>query len=374
MQEPAHSTPESTRHPRIVAFDALRGWLMLLTVSGEILLDGIWHLSESAALRELFKEMAHSPWHGITYYDMGLPAYVLVMGASLGIAVHRRRERRTPGRELVGPVLRRAVILFALGILCNGGLQDPWPDVRLAGALQRLAICYAATYFLAWNLGWRALSALFVATMLGYWAMLEWVPFPGGTPGAYEMHDNLAAFVDSRFLPGAKYFGTWDSEGILSSLPAIATCVVGVLIGRLFLLAMPESRRFLLLAAIAVVSLVLAKPWSWVMPFNKPMWTSSFAMAVIGVVTAHLILFHFVAQWRGGTRLLYPLVVYGRNSLAAFVGDHLIDFREIALRLVGGSVALALGAWAGLGVALAVIGIQWALLFWLDRRKVHISI
>jgi predicted acyltransferase len=370
----AESDEERSIRRRVVAIDALRGWMMLLTVSADVLLAGLWELAPSVHVRQLLKEFTHAEWHGITYYDAGLPGYVFVMGAAIGLARYRARAKGTPGRTLVAKIIRRTAILFALGIVCTGGLTAPWPEVRLVGPLQRLAICYAAGCFLAWNFGWRSHAVLLVSILLGYWAMLAWIPYPGAELGRYSLEGNLVAFVDRMLLPGQKYHGTWDPEGILSTLPAIGTCLSGLLVGRLFLVPMTEVRRCALLFGGGAVAVAISILWSHVLPFNKALWTSSFALATGGAAMIHLAVLHSVSDVWLRPRLLRPLIVYGRNSIAAYVGDLLIDFPAIALRLVGGSVALFLGRWSGITTALVVIAMQWSILWWLDRRKIHIGV
>lgn len=343
---------------------------MLLQIAQPLLLAGVVPLVEHGATREfLQRHLDHSKWDGVSYLDLGLPGYIVVMGVSLQLALDRARARGARGRELITPTSLRVLLLIALGIVCNGGLSQPWPNVRLVGVLQRLAICYAFCSAVGWKLRWRGQAALLGALLVGYWMLMRWVPFPGMGDARFDGLANLAVYVDQSFLPGQKLYGSWDPEGLLTTIPALATSVAGLLLARLLVLPLTHSRRLLALLAVGAACIGSGKLWAAWFPINKYLWTSSFVLVAIGAIAVHLALLWLISEVWNGRHLLFPLLVYGRHSLVAYVSDQLIDLEWIALSLVGGSVALFFGKFAGLLLALTVIAIQWSFLLWLDRRR-----
>jgi predicted acyltransferase len=356
---------------RVLAIDLGRGWMMFLQIAHPFFLTGVLPLVAPPELQTfLIRHLEHSKWHGVNYLDLGLPGYIVAMGAALHLALQRARSNEKCGRDLLRPVLVRAALLFALGIVCNGGLREPWPDVRIAGVLQRLAICYLTGTLIGWYCRARTQALLVIALLLGYWALMAWVPFPGATADRYGGLVNLAAYVDAHYLPGRALYGSWDPEGILTTIPAVATCVAGLLFGRVFTASLLPKRRLQVLLAIGCAAIALGKLWATWFPINKYMWTSSFVLVTIGAISLHLLLFYVLADLLQLRRALLPLFIYGRHSLAAYISDQLIDFEWIALSLVGGSVALALGRASGLVLTVTVLLLQFSLLYWLERRGV----
>ena len=371
------STPRPAAVPdsgRVHSLDAMRGYTMFLTISLAFLGDAIGSFPGFPGARLLLRQFQHAPWDGMTYVDLGFPLYILVMGIALRLGLDRARERGgTNGRLLLG-VLQRSAVLFGLGFLCNGGFADPWPDVRILGVLQRLAICYLAGSIVFLHLGERMRAAVFAALLLGYWIMMKWIPVPGHGVGHFDPAGNLAAWVDGRFLPGRLSHGTWDSEGLLSTLPAIGTCVGGILLGKIFQTGWTARRRTLALAAVGVGGMVLGKAWAPWFPVNKYLWSSSYVLLAGGVACLHAVAFELVTGVWQRPRLVLPFLHYGRNSLAAYVGDQLLPFAAFGETLVGGSVALFLGRGAPLVMALVVVGLEWGILAQLYRRKIFIRL
>jgi predicted acyltransferase len=370
---PERSAP-STTSGRIHSLDAMRGYTMFLTISIGFLGEALASLSGHPLVRGFLLQFEHSPWNGLTYADLAFPLYVLVMGSALRLGLSRARERGSPRGVLMRGVLQRAAILFFLGFLCNGGFTEPWPEVRIAGVLQRLALCYLATSAVFLWLGDRMRAVTFAAILLGYWAMMAWIPVPGYGAGDLSPVGNLAAWVDERFLPGKAAYGTWDPEGILTTLPAIGTCLGGVLLGKIFELGWSGRRRVLALVLVGIVAVAIGKLWAPAFPINKHLWSSTFVLAAGGLACLHIAAFELICEVWGKWRLVLPFLHYGRNSLVAYAGDRLLPMGQFAETLVGGSVALALGPVAPLVLALVVIGIEWGILAQLYRRRIFVRL
>lgn len=360
---------------RIVGIDVARGYAMLLLVAIEPLWYGFRGFSDLPVLRTVFRQLTHPEWHGFRYVDFGFPGFLIIVGLVIPLSLDRRLERGQGRAELRWHMARRALVLFLLGIFYNGGLTEPWPDVRIAGVLQRIAICYLAAGLLYLHASTRARVAVTAGILLGYWGLLEWVPVPGYGAGNLTFQGNLAAYVDRLLLPGATYFGEagWDPEGIVSNLPAIATCLVGVLTTELVLRPRAEpGAQVRDLAMGGMAAIAAGYLWGFWFPLNKPLWTSSFVLVCSGLAWLHLAAFVLVADvWKSG--LVFPLVVVGANPLVAYIGAELLPLREIALRLVGGDVQALLGAAGPPVVAVTEVLVLWLLLFALYRRRMYVT-
>jgi predicted acyltransferase len=219
---------EPSTASRLASIDALRGFTIFWILGGDSL---AWALKEmSTGQQGLWRsvtafvsdQLQHVSWEGLTFYDFIFPLLIFVTGVSIVLSLSRLTERE--GRAVAHlRVLRRSLLLFVLGIVYYGGASDNWPDVRLLGVLQRIALCYLVASLLFLNLRIRGVVLALVALLVGYWALMTFVPVPEtGAPSLTE-EVNLARWIDVHYLPGRKWYGEWDPEGLLSTLPAIGT-------------------------------------------------------------------------------------------------------------------------------------------------------
>ncbi|MCA8956395.1 MAG: DUF5009 domain-containing protein [Planctomycetes bacterium] len=307
-----------TASHRRLALDAFRG----LTIAGMILVNnpGDWGA--------VFGPLRHAAWHGCTLADLVFPSFLFVVGVSISVALRRRVERRDPWGALTWRILRRGVLLFALGLWLAvfPGVEDfadwKWKDfgrLRIPGVLQRIALCYSVAAPLYLGLSGRLRLVLAVALLLGYQALLGWYPLAGG--GVSDLSDpqrNLVAVVDRAVFGVRLWRGTWDPEGLLSTVPALGTTLLGTWVGDLWLRdARPEAvaRRMF---GWGIVWALGGYVWSVWMPFNKPLWTGSYALWTAGLSASGLAACIWCEQRRGAA-VLRPFAVYGQNALLVFV-------------------------------------------------------
>jgi predicted acyltransferase len=324
------------RRERLVALDVFRG----LTIAGMLLVNdpGSWSA--------IYPPLEHAPWHGWTPTDLIFPFFLFIVG----ITTHLSLSRRDPA-TVRGKILRRGLLIVLIGLLLNAypffwwgkiaGNPDPvfWQRVvyrfqhlRFLGVLQRIGIAYIAAALLTLRTTLRQQIAIIGGILLGYWLVLTLIPVPGtGTIGAFlldEPSKTLAAWTD-RLILGTNHIWasskTWDPEGPLSTIPAIATAMLGVLAGRWITRRdKPLSERLVDLFGAGCLGMLAGSLWSWVFPINKNLWTSSYVVFTAGfacVVLAACIWLVDVKQVRGWTR---PFVIYGLNPLVAFAGSGLM--------------------------------------------------
>lgn len=380
------SSEASTPQPRrIGAVDALRGFSMICILGADAMAGSLWEMAGerpgfiSAIGRFLGNQFSHVQWDGFVFYDFIFPLFVFVTGVSIVFSLSRLAEREGKARAHMR-VLRRFLLLYALGVIYYGGLTEPWPDIRLLGVLQRIAICYLVASILFLNLPWRSLVAVCIAILMGYWALMALVPVPGVGAGSFLPDANLAQWFDAQYLPGSMWDGTSDPEGLLSTLPAIATCLLGVFAGMLLMntrVEVQEKSLWLMGAGCALV--VAGHLWGLQFPIIKYIWTSSFVLLTGGYALLLLGVMHQVIDvwgWRSWSTIL---VWVGANAITLYMLNNFASFSRVAGRLVGGDVAAFFDAHvtsgtgglvtAAVGLALAV-----ALAGFLYRRKIFLRV
>src|SRR5262245_45796702 len=228
--------PLALQAGRVLSVDAVRGFSIFWIIGAdgavialERMLRGKGPVLNSAG-EFLGTQMTHADWEGLRFYDFIFPLFIFITGVSIVLALPRlvERERRAKAHLHVLP---RALVLSVLGIIYYGGVGQQLSAIRFVWILQRIAVCYLFASILCLNLYWRGLLAAVVALRVGCWALLTFVPVPGLGTASYQPEINLANWVDVQFLPGRLWDETRDPEGLLSTLPAIGTCVLGVLAG-----------------------------------------------------------------------------------------------------------------------------------------------
>jgi predicted acyltransferase len=372
------ATPVAPPAARLGSLDALRGFTMFWIVGADYLAAAFRGLDGGAVSRFLGYQLGHADWAGFTFYDLIFPLFLFMAGVSVPLSLDRIAVGG--GRTAaVRRVLWRGALMYGLGVLYYGGLSHGWDQIRWVGVLQRLAGVYVAAGLLHLYGQPRTIAAVTVALLAGYWALLTFVPVPGGVAGDFSRGQNWANWIDAHWLPGKVWYGDYDPEGLLSTLPAVASGLIGLLAGRW--LQGPgrdtqEKLRGLVIAG--VVLLVLGLAWSWQFPLIKRIWTSSYALVGGGWSLLLLAGFYGVIEWRGSTRWATPFVWIGSNALLIYLVSHLVDFRAVSGLLVGGPVAVLLDSWwtglSGLALALTSIALCTALCGWLYVRKIFLRL
>ncbi|HEX8163618.1 MAG TPA: heparan-alpha-glucosaminide N-acetyltransferase domain-containing protein [Pyrinomonadaceae bacterium] len=306
---------------RVASLDVLRG----ITIAGMILVNnpGTWDA--------IYSPLEHSKWDGLTPTDLVFPFFLFIVGVSITLALARRAGGGGARRDLYVKIVRRTLIIIALGLALTAFPYNDPAAFRVPGVLQRIAVCYffAAVVFL--NTGWRAQGAVAAALLLLYWAAMKLIPVPGFGAGDLSMEGNLAAYVDRAVFGRHTWKPLYDPEGLLSTIPAVATTLCGVLAGQLL-----RSRRAPLekvAAMFAAGALGMAAGWAWGFwfPVNKALWTSSYVVLTAGMALQLFAACYWLVDVKGHTRWAKPFLAFGTNALAVYF---LSEFVVLAASLV----------------------------------------
>ena len=377
--------PSVIHTPRIASVDALRGLNMFWIMGFDGAMVALAQMSENkgplvhSAGGFLSSQFQHVAWQGFRFYDLIFPLFVFLTGVSIVLSLPRLVERDGKAKAHLR-VLRRSVLLYVLGLIAYGGISQHWADIRLLGVLQRIALCYFFTSLMFLNFNLRGLIAATVVLLVGYWALMTFVPVPDTGLASYAPDVNLANWIDRNYLPGRLWDVTRDPEGLLSTLPAIGTCLFGVFAGLLLRDSrVGEPQKTLWLIGAGCLLLLAGYLWALQFPLIKAIWTSSFVLVSAGYSAILLALMHQVIdiwQWR---RLATVFVWVGANALALYFLNDIINFWSIAARLVGGDFASLLdrGVAQGSGgfiINLVALVLSIALAGFLYRHKIFIRV
>ena len=367
---------------RLESLDAFRG----ITIAAMLLVNnpGTWSA--------IYPPLRHAAWHGWTPTDLIFPFFLFIVGVAMSLSFAKLRARGVKRGALLAKAAKRAAILVALGLVLHA---FPWvgtdlSELRLPGVLQRIGLAYLiATPIVLWA-GWRGRAVAVGALLLGYWALMELVPVPGIGPGVLEPGRDLGAWLDRTVLGTGHLWAqtrTWDPEGLLSTLPAVGTVLLGVFAGDWLRGARPPRTTAAGLVGAGAGAVALGLAWGLLFPINKPLWTSSYVVFTAGMAALMLAACWFVIDVKGHRKWAQPFVVFGINALAAFFLSSLAA-RILNLLPAPGAADGSLKAWihanffaswlppldASLAFALVYVGVWVALMWLLYRRGIVIKV
>jgi predicted acyltransferase len=374
MTDSTESPPTAAKPGRLASLDALRGFDMFWIVGADALVNALRKLSDAGPVRTLAEQLEHVRWAGFHFEDLIFPLFIYIVGVSIVFSLEGRLE--ADGRAAaVGRIVRRAALLYALGLFYYGGFGTPFAQIRLLGVLQRIALSYLFAALIFIFFGNRGRLAWCVGLLVGYWALLTYVPVPGGSAGNFAEGQNLTNWVDKHYLPLRKWDVDHDPEGLLSTLPAIANCLIGVFAGVLLRDSrLGPWRKVASLAAAGIAMAALGWAWDPTFPVIKKLWTSSFVLVACGYSCLLLAAFYLVIDvlgWRGWAA---PFVWIGMNPITIYMLDNLGLFDTIARRLVGGDLQRHLGTYGPLAQAVVGLLLVFAVARFLYRRKIFLRL
>jgi predicted acyltransferase len=329
---PQNEVPAVCKRPaRLVSLDAFRG----ATIAAMILVNnpGRWS--------KVYPALRHAVWNGWTLADIVFPFFLFIVGVSVVFSLASYKESADRGGEILPRILRRTAILFILGLLLNGFPDYNLADLRIPGVLQRIALCYLAASLIFLHTRVRGQVWILAGLLLCYWLMLEFIPVPGIGAGWLEPGKNLPAYIDGLLLPGHLWYNIrpYDPEGFLSTIPALATTLFGVLTGHWLRTSWPMKDKVTGMLVSGVLLLAAGQIMSIWLPINKGLWTTSFAVFMAGMALVCLAVCFWWFEIKEYRKSATPFLIFGTNAIAAYVLSELLSktLREVRVPLPDGT-------------------------------------
>ncbi len=396
----------SKKSPRLLSLDALRGFDMFWIISGEEIFHGManvvkdkyalarnpenWQIATNADLSFIERiavgisnQLHHTLWNGFTFYDLIFPLFIFISGVSMPYSYSRYLSGLGGDEakyQIYKSLVKRTLILILFGMIVNGLFKfQGYENTRFASVLGRIALAcfFAALIYL--NSSLKKQVIWFIAILTGYWALMVLVPVPGHGAGILTPGENLAAYIDQQFLPGKLHRKVYDPEGLLSTIPAIATALLGIFTGQFLRWETTQqwnpSKKMIVMLGASLLLILLGLAWDTVFPINKNMWTSSFVLYAGGWSLLLFAAFYGIIDVAGYNKWCQPFIWIGTNSILIYIAAHgLINFESTSQFLFAGLTSSASEAWQHVWIWTGVLLIQLLLLRFLYQKKIFLKI
>lgn len=359
---------------RLISLDAFRGF----TIIGMIIVNtpGSWDY--------VFPPLRHATWNGLTPTDLVFPFFLFIVGVSIVLAYTKRLKSDAPKGELVKKIIKRSILIFVFGIALNL-IGSNFEHFRIPGVLQRIAIVFLVCSLMFLFTSKRTQILTGIVLLVGYYLlmMLVWVPDVGA--GVLLPGKNLAAWIDSVTIPFFLYQGTWDPEGVLSTLPSIATGITGMIAGYIVVSNQKIEEKVIRLFVMGFFMTMVGEIWGWVFPINKNIWTSSYVLYTSGLASMTWAVLIFIMDMKGHKKWAQFGVIFGTNAITAYVLGYLflIPFTNIPVSHGENIQSLYMSGLINTGMMPEIASLIWAVLFtalcfipvwYLYKKKIFLKI
>lgn len=380
---------KSITQSRLLSLDALRGFVMFWIMSGEHIIHALAKAAPIPVFVWMSTQLHHTEWEGITFYDMIFPIFLFVAGVSMPYSFEKKMNAtgaKTP-RELPSSekkkiylsMLRRTCILVILGFIVNGLLRfDSYEQTRFASVLGRIGLAWFFAGIIYLNFDLKGQIICFVGILIGYYLAMKLIPVPGFGAGILTKEGSLEGYIDRLFLPGRLHSVVYDPEGLLSTIPAIATALLGMFLGTFLKVENPhysKAKKVIIIIVSALILLTIGLLWDLDFPINKHLWSSSFVCFVGGFSILFFVFFYVLIDIWGYRNWAFPLILIGSNSILIYMASEgLVNFGHTAAFVFGGTIKFFPLVWQPVFTTISVTFIQLVLLYFLYKKKLFLKV
>ncbi|HTN68444.1 MAG TPA: DUF5009 domain-containing protein [Dysgonamonadaceae bacterium] len=361
---------------RLYSLDALRGFDMFWIMGAGGVFSQLAKITDSPIWEGIANQLSHPAWNGFTMYDLIFPLFLFMAGVSTPFSINSQRKRGKSRNQLLLRVIRRGLTLVVLGIVYNNGLKLlPLEEIRIPSVLGRIGLAYMFANIIYLYAGKKFQYIWFVGILLGYWLILKFTSAPGFALGDLTMEGNFASYIDRLIIPGKLHKGIHDPEGLIATIPAICTGLLGIFTGNLLRSdKFAPARKALIMAAAGLILLGVAQLWNLDFPINKNLWSSSFVLHTGGISLLFMSLFYYIIDVLGYTRWAFFFKVIGMNSILIYISGRFINW---------GYTTNALFEWLGqlfgepysvVVLGICAIIVKWMFLYLLYKKKIFLRV
>lgn len=369
---------------RLTSLDVFRG----ITIAGMILVNKI-SLEEKA-----YPFLLHADWNGCTLTDLIFPFFLFIMGVAMAFSLRKYQEINNINKSVYQKIIYRTLILFALGLLLNGFWNYDLTNIRILGVLQRISLTYLFASLAILNLNKKSLFILIGSILITYWVTMMYIPVPEFGAGNLTRIGNFSAYIDRLIIPsnhlyqGDNYNGMGDPEGLFSTLPAIATVLIGYLTGNWLQKQQINTKVTTQLIMFGLSSLVIGKLWDFIFPINKKLWTSSYVLFTVGLALILLAICYELIEVNQIKKWSKPFQILGLNAIFIFVSSVLLIKLLVKIKIGNIENELNLYQWlnnhlflsrtnpanSSLLFGLITVILWWGIAYLLSKKKWFIKI
>ncbi len=364
-------------HERLESLDALRGFDMFWIIGAEEIFHRLAEITGTPLWHSLSEQFVHPAWNGFHFYDLIFPLFLFLAGVATPYSIGSQLSKGKSRKSLLYRVVKRGLVLVLLGVIYNNGLEvRPLAEIRFASVLGRIGLAYMFANIIYLYAHQKGQFIWFGSLLLGYWFLLLFNAAPGYPMGDLSMEGNFASYLDRSILPGKLYLGIHDPEGLVSTLGAIPTALLGIYAGTLLKGTPAETKKAtaVKLVIIGLVLLLAAQVWNLVFPINKNLWTSSFSLQCGGLSMLLMALFYYVIDILHFKRWAFFFKVIGMNSILIYMAGCFIDWKYSTNAFFEWLLQLTGDPYDAVVFVFCLLAVQWAFLYVLYKNRIFLRV
>ena len=367
----SHSAAKSTR---IVSLDALRGFTMFWIIGAGAFFRTLPQVIDLPLFRWLSTQFIHAPWNGFRFYDLIFPLFMFISGVAIPFSIGRQSEKGACKREIIFKAAKRSLILVVFGVIYNNKFSFDFAQMRYASVLGQIGVAYFFAVLIYTLNDVKRQVFWIIGILLGFWAAMTLIPVPGVGAGVLTPEGNFSGYIDRLLLPGTLYRGTYDPQGLLLMISAIAVTAIGSLGGSFLKNSKFSDMRKIVMMTLAGIGLVLISLiWNVWYPINKEIWSSSYNVLTAGLSLVLFAAFYYLIDVRHFKKWAFPLIVMGLNSITIYLAHRMINFQYTSDFILAGILSIS-GPYGSLVSIAGAVVIQFAFLYILYRKKIFLKI
>lgn len=362
---------------RLYSLDALRGFDMFWIMGAAGVFANLAKITGSPIWGGIAAQLTHPAWDGFLMFDLIFPLFLFMAGVSTPFSIDSQRAKGKSREQLLLRVIKRGLILVLIGVIYNNRLQAlvPLENIRFPSVLGRIGLAYMFANIIYLYARKTSQYIWFIGILIGYWLLLKFTSAPGFPMGDLTMEGNFASFIDRTIIPGKLYKGIHDPEGLMATIPAISTGLLGIFTGNLLRSdKFAQTRKTLIMVVVGVVMLALAQLWNLDFPINKNLWSSSFVLHVGGISLLFMAFFYYVIDVLGYQKWAFFFKVIGMNSILIYISGVFINWAYTTTAFFGWLGQLVGEPYNIVVLGVCTIFVKWIFLYLLYKKKIFLRV